>query len=153
MLLDIRVLLTVYLSSQLFLSSLGECGNPDTVVSASSAERIYLIVSRFCIEACCCQDYFLCHRYKACHHLGHQDVPMDASALQNGQGGYQTEDAHEHLEAGQADVQQASDSLARGDHASAILKRLRLGWDRISDSFRPHKVRILPEKRSSPVAT
>ena len=30
-----------------FLSSLGECGNPDTVVSASSAERIYLIVSRF----------------------------------------------------------------------------------------------------------
>ena len=125
------------------------------MVFASSAERINLIVSPFCIEACCCQDYFLDHRYKACHHLGHQDVPLDASALQNVQGGYQTEDAHEHSdsEAGQAEILQASGSLARGDRASAILERLRVGWDKIPDSFRPHKVRILPDKRSSPVAT
>ena len=99
-----------------------------------------------CIEVCCHQDYFLDHKYKACHHLSHQDALMDASALPNVPGVYQTEDAHgqhSNLEGGQADVPQASTFLARGDRAIAMLIRMRVGWRAILDPSRSHTGRTL----------
>ena len=71
---------------------------------------------------------FLCHKYKTCHYLGQQDVPIDASALQNAQGVHQAENDIERfsdLEAGQADVPQASTFSVRGDRASSVL----IGWN------------------------
>lgn len=88
-----------------------------TLAFASSAERIYLIVLRSALQAVVAK-FFLCHRYKTCQHLGHQDFQRDASALQNVLGVHLAEDAHEHfsdLEAGQADVPSASTFSVRGD--------------------------------------
>ena len=81
---------------------------------------------------------------------------MDASALQNVQGGCQAEYAHgqhSNLEGGQADVLQASTFSARGDCASAIFNRLRVGWDEVPVSFRPDIGRIVRDERKRPVAT
>ena len=108
----------------------------DTLAFPSSAERIYLIVSRSALEACCRRIYFLGHRYKACHHLDHQDVFIYVGALQNVQGVRQAEDAHvqpSDLEAGQADVPQASTSSVRGDRAIATLMGMRVGYYAIPD--------------------
>ena len=49
---------------------------------------------------------------------------------------HQAEDAHEqlsHLEAGQADVSQASTFSVRGNRAIAILIRMRVEWRTIPD--------------------
>ena len=131
------------------VSSLGGCGNihysGGCFVCWTHLPDRFLI----CIETCCCQNYFLGHRYKACHHLRHQDVPMDASALQNVQGVYQAEDAQAQvsdLEAGQADVPQASTFSVRGDRAIVTLMGIRMGWRAIPD-FQAQDVITLCSRR------
>ena len=136
------------------VSSLGGCSN--IRILWRLLRLLTHLPDRFtiCIEARCTHNYFLGHRYKACHHLGHPDVPIDANALQNVQGVHQAEDAHEQLsdlEAGQADVPQDSTFSARGDRTSAILIGWRMGWRAIPDSFRPQNGRTLCDERKSQV--
>ena len=83
--------------------------------------------------------FFLGHRYKACRHLGHQDTPIDASALQDVLSVHLAEDAHEQfsdLEAGQADVPRASTFSVGGDQTIATLMRMTVGCCAIPESVR-----------------